>query len=92
MTSGRWVSSRSWQENVSLKELQSRGVCLLKLQVSGQRTGLYGRLLVTFEPRRCAPGAALPSHGFTSGACAGAAGVCREPRDPCSRDGWVPRD
>lgn len=30
---------RSWQEHSSLKELQSRGVCLLKLQVSGQRTG-----------------------------------------------------
>uniref|UniRef100_A0A8D1SE82 Helicase SMUBP-2/HCS1 1B domain-containing protein n=1 Tax=Sus scrofa TaxID=9823 RepID=A0A8D1SE82_PIG len=58
---------RSWQENVSLKELQSRGVCLLKLQVSSQRTGLYGRLLVTFEPRRCASAAVLPSNSFTSG-------------------------
>ncbi|XP_031509646.1 DNA-binding protein SMUBP-2 isoform X2 [Papio anubis] len=58
---------RSWQENVSLKELQSRGVCLLKLQVSSQRTGLYGRLLVTFEPRRCGSVAALPSNSFTSG-------------------------
>ncbi|XP_058545926.1 DNA-binding protein SMUBP-2 isoform X3 [Neofelis nebulosa] len=58
---------RSWQENVSLKELQSRGVCLLKLQVSSQRTGLYGRLLVTFEPRRCASAMALPSNSFTSG-------------------------
>uniref|UniRef100_A0A8C9KGR8 Helicase SMUBP-2/HCS1 1B domain-containing protein n=1 Tax=Panthera tigris altaica TaxID=74533 RepID=A0A8C9KGR8_PANTA len=62
-----WVSSRSWQENISLKELQSRGVCLLKLQVSSQRTGLYGRLLVTFEPRRCASATALPSNSFTSG-------------------------
>ncbi|XP_028334691.1 DNA-binding protein SMUBP-2 isoform X4 [Physeter macrocephalus] len=58
---------RSWQENVSLKELQSRGVCLLKLQVSSQRTGLYGRLLVTFEPRRCMSAAVLPSNSFTSG-------------------------
>ncbi|XP_072826586.1 DNA-binding protein SMUBP-2 isoform X2 [Vicugna pacos] len=58
---------RSWQENVSLKELQSRGVCLLKLQVSSQRTGLYGRLLVAFEPRKCASAAVLPSNGFTSG-------------------------
>uniref|UniRef100_A0A2K6AFX9 DNA-binding protein SMUBP-2 n=1 Tax=Mandrillus leucophaeus TaxID=9568 RepID=A0A2K6AFX9_MANLE len=58
---------RSWQENISLKELQSRGVCLLKLQVSSQRTGLYGRLLVTFEPRRCGSVAALPSNSFTSG-------------------------
>uniref|UniRef100_A0A9L0K4C2 Immunoglobulin mu DNA binding protein 2 n=1 Tax=Equus asinus TaxID=9793 RepID=A0A9L0K4C2_EQUAS len=58
---------RSWQENISLKELQSRGVCLLKLQVSSQRTGLYGRLLVTFEPRRCVSSAVLPSNSFTSG-------------------------
>ncbi|XP_045870917.1 DNA-binding protein SMUBP-2 [Meles meles] len=58
---------RSWQENISPKELQSRGVCLLKLQVSSQRTGLYGRLLVTLEPRRCVAAAALPSNSFTSG-------------------------
>ncbi|XP_072646366.1 DNA-binding protein SMUBP-2-like isoform X4 [Canis lupus baileyi] len=58
---------RSWQENISPKVLQSRGVCLLKLQVSSQRTGLYGRLLVTLEPRRCTSAAVLPSNSFTSG-------------------------
>ncbi|XP_021563759.1 DNA-binding protein SMUBP-2, partial [Carlito syrichta] len=58
---------RSWQESISLKELQSRGVCLLRLQVSSQRTGLHGRLLVTFEPRRGGSAAALPSSSFTSG-------------------------
>lgn len=58
---------RSWQENISLKELQSRGVCLLKLQVSSQRTGLNGRLLVTFEPRRSVSAGVLPSNSFTSG-------------------------
>ncbi|XP_076971556.1 DNA-binding protein SMUBP-2 isoform X2 [Tamandua tetradactyla] len=58
---------RSWQENISVKELQSRGVCLLKLQVSSQRTGLYGRLLVTFEPRKCGSAPVLPSNSFTSG-------------------------
>lgn len=63
------VSSRSWQENVSLKELQRRGVCLLKLQVSSQRTGLYGQLLVTFEPPRCASVGVLPSNSFSSGLC-----------------------
>ncbi|XP_016068953.1 PREDICTED: DNA-binding protein SMUBP-2 [Miniopterus natalensis] len=57
----------SWQENISLKELQSRGVCLLKLQVSSQRTGLYGQLLVTFEPRRGASAGVLPSNSFSSG-------------------------
>lgn len=58
---------RSWQEHSSLKELQSRGVCLLKLQVSGQRTGLYGQRLVTFEPRKFGPAVVLPSNSFTSG-------------------------
>ncbi|KAM6157932.1 DNA-binding protein SMUBP-2 [Rhynchocyon petersi] len=58
---------RSWQESVSLKELQSRGVCLLRLQVTRQWTGLYGRLLATLEPRNCGPTAVLPSHSFTSG-------------------------
>ncbi|GAB1301960.1 DNA-binding protein SMUBP-2 [Apodemus speciosus] len=58
---------RSWQEHSSLKELQSRGVCLLKLQVSGQRTGLYGQRLVTFEPRKCGSAMVFPSNSFTSG-------------------------
>lgn len=69
LKSQHWVSPRSWQESVSPKELQSRGVCLLKLQVSSQRTGLYGRLLVTFEPRRCMSAAVLPSNSFISGLC-----------------------
>ncbi|KAL1787993.1 DNA-binding protein SMUBP-2 [Sigmodon hispidus] len=58
---------RSWQEHSSLKELQSRGVCLLKLQVSSQCTGLYGQRLVTFEPRKLGPVVVLPSNTFTSG-------------------------
>ncbi|XP_039600764.1 DNA-binding protein SMUBP-2 isoform X2 [Polypterus senegalus] len=59
--------TRSWQENVSVKELQRKGVCLMKLQASSQRTGLYGRLLVTFEPRKYEATAVLPSNGFTPG-------------------------
>lgn len=58
---------RSWQEHSSLKELQSRGVCLLKLQVSSQCTGLYGQRLVTFEPKKFGPVVVLPSNSFTSG-------------------------
>ncbi|NXA71550.1 SMBP2 protein, partial [Thryothorus ludovicianus] len=58
---------RAWQESVSLKELQRRGVCLLKLQVSSQRTGLYGRLLVTFQPRKWDSDAELPSNSFGPG-------------------------
>ncbi|XP_075693819.1 DNA-binding protein SMUBP-2 [Rhinoderma darwinii] len=59
--------TRAWQENVSLKELQRKGVCLLKLQVSNQRTGLYGRLLVTFTPRKYDTEAVLPTNRFGSG-------------------------
>ncbi|KAM4721449.1 DNA-binding protein SMUBP-2 isoform 2-T2 [Rhinophrynus dorsalis] len=59
--------TRAWQENVSLKELQRKGVCLLKLQVASQKTGLYGRLLVTFTPRKYDSEAVLPSNSFGSG-------------------------
>ncbi|NXJ55741.1 SMBP2 protein, partial [Spizaetus tyrannus] len=58
---------RAWQESISLKELQRRGVCLLKLQASNQRTGLYGRLLVTFQPRKYDSDAELPYNSFGPG-------------------------
>ncbi|NXH95808.1 SMBP2 protein, partial [Pachycephala philippinensis] len=58
---------RAWQESVSLKELQRRGVCLLKLQVTSQRTGLYGRLLVTFQARKWDSDTELPSNSFGPG-------------------------
>ncbi|TRZ21294.1 hypothetical protein HGM15179_005820 [Zosterops borbonicus] len=61
------AQSRAWQETVSLKELQRRGVCLLKLQVASQRTGLYGRLLVTFQPRKGDSDTELPSNSFGPG-------------------------
>ncbi|XP_053576418.1 DNA-binding protein SMUBP-2 [Bombina bombina] len=59
--------TRAYQENVSLKELQRKGVCLLKLQVANQRTGLYGRLIVTFTPRKYDSDTVLPSNNFGSG-------------------------
>ncbi|NXJ35518.1 SMBP2 protein, partial [Ciconia maguari] len=62
---------RTWQESISLKELQRRGVCLLKLQASNQRTGLYGRLLVTFQPRKYDSDAELPYNSFGPGDIAG---------------------
>lgn len=58
---------RAWQESSSLKELQRRGVCLLKLQAASQRTGLYGRLLVTFQPRKYDSDGELPCNGFGPG-------------------------
>ncbi|NXQ89590.1 SMBP2 protein, partial [Nyctibius grandis] len=58
---------RAWQESVSLKELQRRGVCLLRLQAASQRTGLYGRLLVTFQPRKHESDTELPYNSFGPG-------------------------
>uniref|UniRef100_A0A8B9G5Q2 DNA-binding protein SMUBP-2 n=1 Tax=Amazona collaria TaxID=241587 RepID=A0A8B9G5Q2_9PSIT len=71
MVSCLCLLSRAWQEGVPLKELQHRGVCLLKLHAASQRTGLYGRLLVTFQPRKHDPDAELPSNSFGPGDIAG---------------------
>ncbi|KAL3061448.1 hypothetical protein OYC64_009590 [Pagothenia borchgrevinki] len=59
--------NRIWQENTSLKDLQSKGVCLLKLQISSQSTGLYGRTVVIFEPRKHLGFTSLPSNSFGPG-------------------------
>lgn len=59
--------TRAWQENVSLKNLQHKGVCLMKLQIGSQHTGMYGRLLVIFEPRKCIGLSVLPSNTFGPG-------------------------
>uniref|UniRef100_A0A8C7SBD4 DNA helicase n=1 Tax=Oncorhynchus mykiss TaxID=8022 RepID=A0A8C7SBD4_ONCMY len=56
-----------WQENVSLKDLQSKGVCLLKLQIGSQSTGLYGRSLLLLEPRKHMGVSVLPSNNFGPG-------------------------
>ena len=59
--------AKSLQDNVSPKELQRRGVCLLKLRLRGRRTGLYGRLLLTFEVNKPGSDGKLPSHSLTPG-------------------------
>ena len=60
--------TKSLQENISPKELQRRGVCLLKLRIRSRKTGLYGRYLLTFELNK-PPGSdgKLPSHSLTPG-------------------------
>ncbi|XP_070564709.1 LOW QUALITY PROTEIN: DNA-binding protein SMUBP-2-like [Ptychodera flava] len=55
-----WISS-------SAKELQKRGLCLLKLQITSMRTGLYGRTLVVMELARHFTDRKLPCHSMTSG-------------------------
>ncbi|KAJ3596215.1 hypothetical protein NHX12_002624 [Muraenolepis orangiensis] len=67
--------TRLWQENTSLKDLQSKGVCLLKLQIASQSTGLYGRVLVVLEPRKHMGVGALPSNNFGPGDIVGLYGA-----------------
>ncbi|XP_073706078.1 DNA-binding protein SMUBP-2 [Garra rufa] len=59
--------TRAWQENLSPKNLQHKGVYLPKLQIASQRTGMYGRLLVVFEPRKSIGHSVLPSNTFGPG-------------------------
>uniref|UniRef100_A0A7N6BYW2 DNA-binding protein SMUBP-2 n=1 Tax=Anabas testudineus TaxID=64144 RepID=A0A7N6BYW2_ANATE len=59
--------TRTWQENTSLKDLQNKGVCLLKLQIGSQSTGLYGRTVVVLEPRKHLGFSSLPSNNFGPG-------------------------
>ncbi|XP_050417004.1 DNA-binding protein SMUBP-2 [Patella vulgata] len=57
--------TRLLTEKLPAKELQNRGVCLLKLRLAERRSGLYGRNISTFEPFWS--GAELPSHNLTPG-------------------------
>lgn len=59
--------TKLWQENISLKDLQNKGVCLLKLQIRSQSTGLYGRTVVVLEPRKHLGFSSLPSNSFGPG-------------------------
>ncbi|XP_077595625.1 DNA-binding protein SMUBP-2 [Stigmatopora nigra] len=59
--------TRLWKESISLKELQNKGVCLLKLQIGSQSTGLYGRTVVVLEPRKYLGFSCLPSNSFGPG-------------------------
>lgn len=52
-------------EACSPKELQRRGICLLKLRIGNKKTGLYGRTVISFETFW--PGNDLPSHSLSAG-------------------------
>ncbi|NXG59682.1 SMBP2 protein, partial [Hemiprocne comata] len=58
---------RAWQESVSPRELQRRGLCLLGLRAARPRTGLFGRLLVAFQPGTRGGHAGLPCNSFGPG-------------------------
>lgn len=62
---------RLLQENIPAKELERRGVCLLRLVIASRHMGLYGRTVLQFETAKD-----LPSHSFTPGNEAS----CREGR------------
>ncbi|XP_017547494.2 DNA-binding protein SMUBP-2 [Pygocentrus nattereri] len=78
--------TRAWQQNLSLKNLQQKGVCLLKLQIGSQRTGMHGRLLVAFEPRKSIGPPVLPSNSFGPGDIVGLfeSEGCSQPSQLCS--------
>ncbi|KAI4875806.1 hypothetical protein NFI96_017152 [Prochilodus magdalenae] len=78
--------TRTWQQNLSLKNLQQKGVCLLKLQIGSQRTGMHGRLLVSFEPRKSVGPSVLPSNSFGPGDIVGLfeSEGCSQPNQLCS--------
>ncbi|XP_077451632.1 DNA-binding protein SMUBP-2 [Stigmatopora argus] len=59
--------TRLWKESISFKELQNKGVCLLKLHIGSQSTGLYGRTVVVLEPRKYLGFSCLPSNSFGPG-------------------------
>ncbi|MEQ2271720.1 DNA-binding protein SMUBP-2 [Xenotaenia resolanae] len=59
--------TKIWQENISPRDLQNKGVCLLKLQIGSQSTGLYGRTVVVLEPRKHLGFSSLPSNSFGPG-------------------------
>ncbi|XP_071955518.1 DNA-binding protein SMUBP-2-like [Antedon mediterranea] len=63
--------TRAFQENLPLKELQQKGVCLLKLHITSQFTGLYGRKLVVFEAPQTTNDGCLPTNSFSPGSIVG---------------------
>ncbi|XP_068615340.1 DNA-binding protein SMUBP-2-like [Brachionichthys hirsutus] len=61
------AETRIWQENVSLKDLQNKGICLLKLHIGSLSTGMYGRTVVVLEPTKYLGFSSLPSNSFGPG-------------------------
>lgn len=59
------AENRRLQENISAKQLQEKGVCILNLIVQGIRSGLYGRTIITFGCKLV--GKELPSSNLSSG-------------------------
>lgn len=63
------LESHVVQSSRSVKELEQRGVCLTKLRLYGERTGLYGRHILAFEPWKKVhdPTAQLPANTISCG-------------------------
>lgn len=61
--------SKAFYENSDSTTLQSKGVCLKKLLTFTRKTGLYGRVLLTFGKAKthCPKNVPLPSHCITVG-------------------------
>ena len=61
--------SKAFYENADSTTLENKGVCLRKLVVLGQRTGLYGRTLLTLGKAKghSSKNLPLPAHCITAG-------------------------
>ena len=56
------VCKKTW----SIKDIENKGLCLSKLHVVGQCTGLYGKQLITFSPVRKRPKTSEKSESLNS--------------------------
>jgi hypothetical protein len=54
------TEARAYKARYSLKELALRGLAWIRLEVAEARTGLYGRYLVTFQPKGGTDSRGLP--------------------------------
>lgn len=51
----------------NVRELESKGICVSKLDVQSKRIGLYGRQIVTFEASHRLGKAKLPINSISNG-------------------------
>ena len=61
--------SKAFYENADCTTLENKGVCLRKLVILGQKTGLYGRTLLTLGKAKehSSKNSPLPAHCITTG-------------------------
>ncbi|GFO34359.1 DNA-binding protein smubp-2 [Plakobranchus ocellatus] len=85
--------TQTLSERLSAKELEKRGVCLRRLQLSSHRSGLYGRMVALFVPEAKHRGKnvkqELPSSNITPGDIVGVGLTNSSPTDKPLTSGIV---